>query len=197
MTLAPTGRNQNQVTSKTRKKRPAPRSRIRTTRVTVGFDPRELKGPFLLRCGALLIDYIVLIIVPVVTLLFARSLGYDGQKLLNSGLGNSGWMVTILLAVTNFLVLPLLYGRSIGKFFTGLKVVGKDGEAPSLIAVLLRHLVGYPLTVLTGGLGFLWASVSPDGKALHDYLSGTVVVFGRKTVSERRYVKQPEKATAK
>ncbi|HUF03885.1 MAG TPA: RDD family protein [Aridibacter sp.] len=175
-----------------RKKRPRPRNKIRTTKVVVGFDPDELKAPFLLRCGALFIDYIVLIIVPVVTLLLARALGYDGSKLLNSSLSNSGWFVTIVIALANFLILPAVTGQSLGKMLTGLKVTSKNGTAAGMKAVLLRHAVGYPLTLLTLGLGFIWSALSPGGRALHDYVSGTVVVYGRKMVSERRFVRKPK-----
>lgn len=162
----------------------------------VGFDPEGLKAPFLLRCGALFIDYIVLIVIPVVTLLLARWLGYDGSKLLNSALSNSGWLASLFLAVANLIVLPAIIGQSVGKYFTGLRIVNKEGAVPSIGAVLLRHFVGYGLTILTGGLGFLWAAVARDGRALHDYLAGTLVVFGRTTVSEKRYVKKGKNQAA-
>ena len=174
------------------KKRPQPRSRIRTTRVVVGFEPEALKAPFLLRCGALLVDYIVLIIVPVATLLLARSFGYDGSKLLNSSLSNSGWLVTLLIAVANVFVLPVFTGQSLGKMMTGIRITSSDGSIPGFGALFLRHAVGYPLTILTFGFGFIWAAVSPGGRALHDYISQTFVVYGRKTVSEKRYVKKPD-----
>ncbi|QQS41891.1 MAG: RDD family protein [Acidobacteriota bacterium] len=179
-----------------RKKKPRPRNKVRTTRVVVGFDQEQLKAPFLLRCGALLIDYIVLILVPVSTLLIARALGYDGSKLLNSSLSNSGWFVSFVIAFANFFVLPPLTGRTIGKFLTGLKITSRDGTAVGLKEILLRHAVGYPVTLLTMGLGFIWSAVSPGGRALHDYIGGTVVAYGRKLVSEKRYVKKqvtPEK----
>lgn len=174
------------------KKKPRPRNKVRTTNVIVGFDPNELKAPFLLRCGALLIDYIVLIIVPVATLLLARALGYDGSKLLNSSLSNSGWFVTFVLGVVNFLVLPAFTGQSFGKLMTGLKITSSDGTAAGLRSILLRHVVGYPLTLLTIGLGFIWSALSPGGRALHDYVGGTIVVYGRKLVSEKRYVRKPK-----
>jgi uncharacterized RDD family membrane protein YckC len=160
----------------------------------VGFDPFLLKAPFLLRCGALLIDYIVLIIVPVSTLLLGRWFGYDGAKLLNSPIANSGWLITLLLAVTNFLILPAVNGQSLGKILTGLKITGSDGTKPSVFSLAARHLIGYPITLLTGGLGFLLCSVTPGGRALHDYIAGTSVIYGHKTISEKRYVKKTSKA---
>ena len=167
---------------------------MRTTKVVVGFDPVRLKAPFVLRCGALLIDYIVLIAVPVGTLLFGRWLGYDGSKLLNSPVANSGWLVTFLLAVINFLLLPALNGQSLGKLFTGIKIVGPEGAVPSLWKLAVRHLIGYPLTLLTGGLGFIWSAFSLGGRALHDYIAGTWVIYGSKSVTEKRYVRKSGKS---
>lgn len=181
---------------KSPRKKPRPRSRIRTTRIVVGFDPAVLKAPFLLRCGALLVDYIVLVIVPVITLLIARYLGYDGSKLLNSSVSNSGWLISFLLGVLNLVIFPAIGGQSVGKLLTGIRIAATDGSSPGLSALLLRHLVGYPLTLMTLGIGFLWSAVSPGGRALHDYLAGTVVVYGKASVSEKRYVKKARSETA-
>lgn len=156
-----------------------PVKRPRTEQIIVAFDAERLKAPFLLRCGAVLIDYILLICVPVIGLLVGRSFNYDGAKLLNSEISNVGWLIMILFAVTNFVLFPLLTGKSLGKMLTGLRIVKADGNPPALVSLLIRHLIGYPLTILTAGLGFLLAVLSPKGRALHDFLAGTVVVYGR------------------
>ncbi len=148
--------------------------------VVVGFDAERLKAPFLLRCGAILIDYILLVVVPVAALLLGRFFDYDGTKLLNSETSNAGWLIMILLALTNFIIFPLLTGQTIGKMLTGLKVVKTDGTEPTFGALLIRHLIGYPLVFLTLGLGFLISVFSPKGRALHDFLSGTVVIYGQR-----------------
>jgi uncharacterized RDD family membrane protein YckC len=41
---------------------------------------------------------------------------------------------------------------------------------------LLRHFIGYPLSLIPFALGFLLVTVSSTGRALHDYIAGTVVV---------------------
>lgn len=157
-----------------------PIKRYKAEQTIVDFEAERLKAPFLLRCGAILIDYILLICVPVVSLLLGRAFDYDGAKLLNSEISNAGWLVMILFAVTNFVIFPMLSGRSLGKMLTGLKIVKSDGNAASLSSLLVRHLVGYPLTVLTFGLGFLLAVFNQKGRALHDLLANTVVVYGRR-----------------
>lgn len=145
--------------------------------IVVDFDAERLKAPFLLRCGALLIDYILLVAVPVVSLLISRNFEPDPSKLFKSA--NTGWLVMILLALTNFVILPMISGQTVGKILTGLKIVKHDGNAASFSRLLVRHLIGYPLTVLTFGIGFLFSVFNEKGRALHDLLAGTIVVYGR------------------
>jgi uncharacterized RDD family membrane protein YckC len=60
------------------------------------------------------------------------------------------------------------------------------GGVPGIPRALLRHFVGYPLSILPVGLGFLMATVSPTGRALHDLISGTVVIRRGVTVTTAR-----------
>ena len=163
-----------------RVERTVPAGKARAEEIVVDFEAEKLKAPFLLRCGALLIDYIFLVSVPVISILIGRLYGYDGSKLLNSEFSNAGWLIMILLGISNFVIFPLFAGQSIGKMFTGIRIVKADGKMPSLVSLLLRHLIGYPLTLLTGGLGFLLSALNQKGRALHDYLAGTVVIFGQR-----------------
>jgi uncharacterized RDD family membrane protein YckC len=146
--------------------------------IVVEFDPKSLKAPFALRCGALLIDYIIIVIVPIISLLIGRFLGDDGSKLLNSELSNAGWLIATLLALSNFIIFPMFSSQTIGKMLTGLRIVKTDGKTATLGNLAMRHLVGYPLTILSLGLGFLLSIFSSKGRALHDYISGTIVVYG-------------------
>jgi uncharacterized RDD family membrane protein YckC len=157
----------------------------RTTpeQVIVNFDAARLKAPFLLRCGAFLIDYIVLVSIPVLGLLLGRAYGSDGTKLLNSEISNTGWLIMFLLALTNFVILPMFSGQSLGKMLTGLKILQKDGHPATFAQLLARHTVGYFLTAITLGLGFLPTIFGEKGRALHDLVSGTVVIYGRRRVA--------------
>jgi uncharacterized RDD family membrane protein YckC len=76
-------------------------------------------------------------------------------------------------------VLASLGGRTFGKWVTGLRIERRDGVPLSLGRSCLRHLVGYALTLATLGLGFLVAAFNIEGRALHDYVAGTVVVRDR------------------
>lgn len=157
---------------------------FKTEQVIVDFDAERLKAPVLLRCGAILIDYILLISIPVIGLLLARYSGDDGAKLFTNKISNASWLIMILFAVTNFVIFPLFSGQSIGKMLTGLRVVNADGHPSSSGKLFLRHFIGYIITFLTLGLGFLPAVLNKSGRALHDYLSGTIVIYGKKRTSE-------------
>src|SRR5918993_4984651 len=145
-------------------------------RAPVNFE--RLRAPFFLRCGALLIDYIVVVGVLALATLLARVFGDSGR-----GGGNFilfvGYLTTAGVAFINFVLLANLSGRTLGKWIAGLRIERTDGQPLSVGRALLRHLVGYPLTLLTLGLGFLFAAFDPQGRALHDWLAGTVVVRSR------------------
>ncbi|MGC2237934.1 MAG: RDD family protein [Pyrinomonadaceae bacterium] len=155
---------------------------IKPEQIVVNFDAERLKAPFLLRCGAILIDYIILVAIPIISLLIYKYTGREPSKILNNEIFNAGWLIMVLLALTNFVILPLLVGQSIGKMLTGLRVVKKDGKSPSLGSLFIRHLIGYPLTILTFGLGFFISVINSKGRALHDFLAGTVVIYGQKQI---------------
>ncbi len=147
------------------------------TEIITGFEPVRLAAPFFLRCGALLIDYIIFLIVPVAFMLFSRYLGNDGARLVGGSLNDTGWLVAVLIAGTNFLVFPIFSGQTIGKMLTGLRIVRNDGRQASLGRVLIRQTLGYGLTAASFGIGFLLSAFSSKGRTLHDYVCGTVVVF--------------------
>jgi uncharacterized RDD family membrane protein YckC len=146
--------------------------------VVIGFDPVRLKAPFFLRCGAAVIDYLLLIVIPVCGLLLSRFLGNDGTRLVNSEINNFAWLLAVLVAVCNMVLLPIVTGQSVGKMVTGLRIVRLSGESVSARVILVRQLLGYVMTLITGGLGFFLSVFSSKGRALHDLVSDTIVVYG-------------------
>jgi uncharacterized RDD family membrane protein YckC len=56
----------------------------------------------------------------------------------------------------------------------GIRVVGGDGEVPSVGTALLRHL-GYFASAAVATVGFLMAGLRADKRALHDLIAGTRV----------------------
>ena len=136
---------------------------------------QRLRAPFALRCGAFLIDYIILVALLVASTLVARMLG-GGARAAGSSAETAGLVMTIALAVLNLGLLPGFTGLTIGKWATGLRIERNDGAHVGIGRAFLRHFVGYPLSLALLGIGFLMAAVSVHGRGLHDIIAGTIVV---------------------
>ena len=158
-----------------RKAKP-PRPAAVARRAEVNYE--RLRAPFTLRCGALLVDYIVVVSLVAFATLLARAFG-DGRS--GGFLLTVGYLTALGVAFLNLVVVAGFSGRTLGKWVAGLRIERRDGVPLSFGRALLRHLVGYPLTILTLGLGFLLAAFNSEGRALHDLLAGTVLVRSRRT----------------
>ena len=94
--------------------------------------------------------------------------------------GNSAETAAIVLAIIvalfNLGLLPGLTGMTLGKWATGLRIQRLDSGNPGIGRALLRHFVGYPLSLIMLGIGFLMAGFTVHGRGLHDMIAGTVVV---------------------
>lgn len=139
------------------------------------------RAPFLLRCGALLIDYVVLILIMTFATMVARLIG-GGARMAGGTAEKVGIILTIVVAILDLGVLAGLTGKSIGKWTTGLRIERMAGGPPGVARAFLRHFVGYPLSLLPFGLGFLMVTVSSTGRSLHDLVAGTIVVRGKVAV---------------
>jgi uncharacterized RDD family membrane protein YckC len=135
----------------------------------------RFRAPFALRCGALLIDYILLALILTFSIIIARLMG-GGARMAGGTAEKIGILITLIVAVLDLGVLAGLRGKTVGKWTTGLRIERTDGRLPGVGLALLRHFVGYPLSLIPFGLGFLMVTVHPSGRALHDLLAGTVVV---------------------
>jgi uncharacterized RDD family membrane protein YckC len=154
--------------------RPLPKS-SEAARAQIEAHVERFRAPFSLRCGALLIDYIMLTGIVAFSTLIARLLG-GGARLAGGTVETAGFMVALGFTVLNFVLLTAWRGQTVGKWATGLRIEQMDGRDLSVLRALLRHLIGYPLSFLTLGLGFLVAAFNAQGRALHDLVAGTVVV---------------------
>ena len=142
------------------------------------IEPRvrvRFRAPFALRCGALLIDYILLALILTFSIMVARLMG-GGARLAGGTAEKIGVLITLVVALLDLGVLAGLSGKTVGKWTTGLRIERMHGGRPGIGWALLRHFVGYPLSLLPFGLGFLIVTVMPTGRALHDFIAGTVVV---------------------
>jgi uncharacterized RDD family membrane protein YckC len=133
------------------------------------------RAPFALRCGAILIDYILLMLIMTFSTIVARMMG-GGARLAGGTAEKIGIVFTLVAAVLDLGVLAGLTGKTLGKWTTGLRLERADGSLPGIGWALLRHFVGYPVSLILFGIGFLMAIVVPNGRALHDFIAGTVVI---------------------
>ncbi len=150
-----------------------PRSQPR--RRAARHEGQRLRAPFPLRCGAFLIDYIILVALLVTSTLVARMLG-GGARAAGNSAETAGVVITILALIMNLGIFPGLTGLTLGKWATGLRIERNDGGELGIGRAFLRHFIGYPVSFALFGLGFLIAAVSVHGRGLHDMIAGTIVV---------------------
>ena len=89
-------------------------------------------------------------------------------------------LVATLTIFLYYFLMELAFGKTVGKMILGTKVVDKDGNPPSTLALLLRTLCRFiPFDAFSFLLGSGW---SKDGRLhgnWHDQLSETYVVSER------------------
>src|SRR3977135_1525390 len=107
--------------------RPQPRVRVR------------FRAPFALRCGALLIDYILLALIMVFSTMIARLMG-GGARMAGGTAEKVGILITLIVALLDLVVMAGLTGRTGGKWTTGLRIERTDGRLPGIGRVVLRHV---------------------------------------------------------
>ena len=151
----------------------APRVKVKSPTTSKGFA--RFRAPFALRCGAILIDYIILVAILAFSTLVSRLLGGGARSAGNSS-ETIGILLTIVVAALNLGVLPGLTGFTVGKWAAGLRILRDDGRPIGIGRAFARHFAGYPLSFITLGIGFLIAALTLRGRALHDLIAGTIVV---------------------
>ena len=87
--------------------------------------------------------------------------------------------LTLLLFVLNFVVLAGTGGQTAGMRILGIYIVRVDGRPFTMKDAALRHLIGYPLSMVSFFLGFLWMLWDPRQQGWHDKLARTIVVISK------------------
>ena len=86
----------------------------------------------------------------------------------------------LLLGPLYFVLLTGLLGQTVGKMTVGIRVVGRNGQAPGLGYAALREIVGKFVSIIAFLLGFLWIGWDGTKQGWHDKIAGTHVVRGRR-----------------
>src|SRR6267378_1748834 len=97
-----------------------PRAKMQPRLATRSFD--RFRAPFALRCGAILIDYIILVGIVAFSTLVSRLLG-GGARLAGNSSETVGLVLAIVVAALNLGVLPGLTGLTVGKWAAGLRIL--------------------------------------------------------------------------
>jgi uncharacterized RDD family membrane protein YckC len=129
------------------------------------------------RCSAFLLDYILSLLVPALTLVLAV---YVRRRLMFPTAATAIWVIGYLVSAVviffNFIHFYMQRGQSFGKRFIGIRVVRTDGRPIDYQTAVLRHIVGYPLSIMLFGLGVVWMLLDGRRQGWHDKLAKTVVV---------------------
>jgi len=118
---------------------------------------------FWIRAGAYMIDGVVVGIAGAVTYLFVP--------------GAAGVLARTLLSLAYMTVLPVVNGgQTVGKMAAGIAIIREDEQPLTYVTTFLRA-IGYWVSTLVAGLGFVCAAFTDHKRALHDYIAGTRVVY--------------------
>jgi uncharacterized RDD family membrane protein YckC len=130
-----------------------------------------------LRCSAFLLDYILTLLAPALTLVLAVYIKRRGaSQTAATAFVVVGYLTTAVVIFFNYIYSYMRRGQSFGKRFIGVRVVRIDGRPIDYQTAVLRHVVGYPLSVLFFGLGVMWMLWDRRRQGWHDKLAKTVVI---------------------
>ena len=133
-------------------------------------DDLEYAG-FWIRAWAFLIDgfLIALVTAPLSSIIFGGAYTASVDLFMD-------FLVTSLLPAAYVILFWVFNGATPGKMAISARVVDAvTGEHPSTPRYIARY-VGYLLSMLPLGLGFVWIAFDKRKQGWHDKLSGTVVV---------------------
>ena len=136
------------------------------------------RAGFFSRFIALLLDSIAISIVGWgLAWLMSLLTGSEGG-LLGLMAGALGIFVYFILIFLNFFYFSFLWsrnGQSFGMRLLGIKVLKRDGALMGFWSAGFRGTIGYWISGLVFGLGFLWAAFDGNKEAWHDKIFGTGV----------------------
>ncbi len=132
------------------------------------------KAGFGMRFGAYLLDAVATVVVFfLAAVLFGAFIGLTRARELEP----LGVVVAEVAGVLYFLILWSAYGKgqTLGMRAVGIRVIRTDGSYLSVPRAFLRY-IGWTVSSLVFGLGFLWVIWDRDKQGWHDKIAGTYVV---------------------
>ncbi len=144
------------------------------------------------RIAAIFIDSVILAVMALPFMTFGTETRVqNGQQMETfnftlSGIESLAWVAIVLVY---FVGLEWLFGATVGKFLLGLRVTRRDGQAASLVSVLIRNLTrivdAFPY-LIPYLVGFLAMGRNQGRQRLGDMLAGTIVVTKGDALYEQR-----------
>lgn len=136
---------------------------------SAGFFPRLI---------AFLIDKTIITFIPLTIVYLAWFKAQSSVNLFAKGLLGLIYYLIFLSTITWWLYLSITtfkLGATLGKLITGLKVVNQKGKKLSFKLALFRYPVGYTISSLIFGLGFIWIIFNHKNHSWHDLFTNTYV----------------------
>ena len=69
-----------------------------------------------------------------------------------------------------------IFGRTLGKWVAGIKVVDAQGNSPGVAVAIPREMAGRFVAVVVLGIGLIWIAYDARRQGWHDKIAGTYVV---------------------
>lgn len=143
-------------------------------------DNGRIRAGFGARMAAYAVDRLLLLLalgfVRVPALLISLFTGGVGQPVLFDHTALD--IVCYLLSSLYFVLMTYCCGATLGKMLMGLRVESRNGERMTFLNVLYRETVGRFLSGILY-VGYLLALVDSRGRAFHDWLCDSRVVYSR------------------
>ena len=134
---------------------------------------------FWVRFIAVLLD---LILIGILTILFVSIFfGFD-WLITDEILTKANTLNFLLVAVVSILLWVNWKGRTPGKRMMGIRIVSyPDYQGFGYKKAIIRKIVGYTLSLMIIGLGYIMIGIRRDKRGLHDLIAGTCVIYDKST----------------
>jgi uncharacterized RDD family membrane protein YckC len=160
-------------------------------------ERRDAYAGFVSRAIAFIIDIVAMSVALIVTIALSQAVlgfftlyGLLGQRVTDSALFQAivGVVLVILgagIAIGYPVGFWVLLGQTPGKMLMGVRISQVSGQPLTIRRALLRYL-GYLLSAVPFGLGFLWVLMDDRRQGWHDKLAGTYVVYDSRSTYRHR-----------
>ncbi len=140
------------------------------------------KGGFWIRLAAAFVDGIILLIVQSIFGFFV-GMGVGMGSIMRGGIPEEGQMLSGIIAFFVTIFIGMAYsvffvgwrGQTPGKMALKLKIIQTSGEEMTYGRAFLRW-IGYSISGLTLGIGYLMVAFTKQKQGLHDKIAGTYVI---------------------